>query len=148
MSNACAFALRGKFADKLPEGWLAEREREYLVLRRSDGERAPVGYKQMVPVPGEAELKEIGCTIQIVPVPADFAAEVTPGTLLRADRTGDELWVRNWQPGDRYHMAYGGGEHKLKTSIRGSGYSGLATTALACDVEGTRDCLGTRSSRC
>ena len=99
---------------ELPEGWRAERERQYLVLRRSNGERAPVGYKQLVPVPGEVELKEIGCTIQILPVPADFAAEVSPGTLLRADRTGDELWVRNWQPGDRYHLAYGGGEHKLK----------------------------------
>lgn len=100
---------------ELPGGWQAEREGEHLVLRPSAEECAATGYQHIVPVSGVVELTEIGYMLRIVPVPAVFAEEADPGTLLRADLIGGEVCVRNWRPGDRYHAAYSGREHKLKT---------------------------------
>jgi tRNA(Ile)-lysidine synthase len=100
---------------ELPGDWLACRQRECLVIQQREDEPPRASYLYRLRVPGEVELPEIGCTLRIVPVPAAFAEEADPGTLLRADLMGDEAWVRNWQPGDRYHVAYTGKEHKLKT---------------------------------
>lgn len=100
---------------ELPGDWAACRQADRLLLQHSQQEELKGVYQYQLQVPGEVELPEIGCTLRIVPVPAAFAEEADPGTLLRADWMGDEAWVRNWRPGDRYHVAYMGREHKLKT---------------------------------
>jgi tRNA(Ile)-lysidine synthase len=99
----------------LLDGWYAQREGEYLVLRRSSEENRGSSYEHILTVPGEVKLVEIGCTLRVVPVPASFADEADPGTLLAADLVGSEVCIRNWRPGDRYHVAYTGKEQKLKT---------------------------------
>ena len=99
----------------LPGSWVARREADRLTLQHQQKKAAEASYSYELLVPGEVELAEIGCTLRIVPVPAAFAEEAEPGTLLRADLIGNEVCVRNWQPGDRYHVAYTGKEHKLKT---------------------------------
>ncbi len=100
---------------ELPGNWVACRQAEHLALQHPGEEPEKAGYSYEVGVPGEVELPEIGCRLRIVPVPAAFAEEAELGTLLRTDLIGSELCVRNWQPGDRYHVAYMGKEHKLKT---------------------------------
>ena len=100
---------------ELSDGWYAEFEGECLVLRQPAGERRGSSYQFQVPVPGEVELLDIGYTLRIVPVPAQFAADADPGTLLRAELIAGEVVIRNWLPGDRYQAAYTGSEHKLKT---------------------------------
>ncbi len=100
---------------ELSNGWRAEREGDVLVLRGPIEEASPTGYRYRLSMRGEIEVPEIDCVLRAVPVPTAFAAEADPGTLLRADLMSGEVWVRNWQPGDRYHMAYSGREHKLKS---------------------------------
>ncbi len=99
---------------QLSNAWRAEREGDCVVLRRPSEEHPATGYQYRLNVPGEVAIPEIDCVLRVVPVPAAFAAEADPGTLLNADRIGAELWVRNWQPGDRYQPAYSGSERKLK----------------------------------
>lgn len=99
---------------ELAEEWVACRRNDCLVLERSAPTASPGSYSYLLPVPGEVAIPEIGCVVQAVPVPAEFAAEAPPGTLLRADLLGPALRVRNWQHGDRYHPAYSGSEEKLK----------------------------------
>lgn len=99
---------------ELAADWLACRRGDSLVLEPPDAVATVAGYSYLLPVPGEVAIPEIGCVIQAVPVPAQFAAEAAPGTLLRADLIGPALRVRNWQHGDRYHPAHSGGEEKLK----------------------------------
>jgi tRNA(Ile)-lysidine synthase len=100
---------------ELPGNWIACREADRLTLQHPDNEPPPTGYSYHIAVPGEVMLPEIGRTLRIVPVPASFAEEAELGTLLRADLIGSEVWVRNWRPGDRFHVSYMGKEHKLKT---------------------------------
>jgi tRNA(Ile)-lysidine synthase len=100
---------------ELPGNWIACREADRLTLQHPDNEPSTTGYSYQIAVPGEVMLPEIGCTLRILPVPAAFAEEAELGTLLRADLIGSVVCVRNWQPGDRYHVAYMGKEHKLKT---------------------------------
>lgn len=100
---------------ELPGNWVVCRKADRLELQRQEGEPSSDRYSYAVSVPGEVELREIHCTLRIVPVPSSFAAEADPGTLLRADLMGNEVCVRNWQPGDRYHVAYTSKERKLKT---------------------------------
>ncbi len=99
---------------ELPGEWVACREADWLRLQHRRNETPRAGYSYELAVPGEVGLAEIGCTLRVVPVPAAFAAEAEPGMLLRADSIGSEVWVRNWRPGDRYHVAYMGKAHKLK----------------------------------
>ncbi len=100
---------------ELPGNWVACREADCLMLQHPDNEPPKTGYSYKIAVPGDVVLPEIGCRLRIVPVPAAFAGEAELGTLLRADLIGSEVCVRNWRPGDRYHVAYTGKEHKLKT---------------------------------
>ncbi len=100
---------------ELPGGWVACREADRLTFQPQQEKTAEASYSYELSVPGEVDLVEIGCTLRIVPVPAAFAQDADPGTLLRADLVGGEVCVRNWQAGDRYHVAYTGKGHKLKT---------------------------------
>jgi tRNA(Ile)-lysidine synthetase-like protein len=99
---------------ELPGNWVACRQADCLALQHPDDTPPKLGYFYEIAVPGQINLPEIGCTLRIVPVPAAFAGEAELGTLLRADSTGSELCVRNWRPGDRFHVSYMGKEHKLK----------------------------------
>jgi tRNA(Ile)-lysidine synthase len=100
---------------ELPGDWVACRQGDCLTIQHPEVEPSAGGYLREFAIPGEVGLPEIGCTLRVVPVPTAFAEEAEPGTLLRADLVGGELCVRNWRPGDRYHVAHTGKEHKLKT---------------------------------
>ena len=100
---------------ELPGNWVARRSKDYLTLQPQQDKAPKAGYSYALSAPGEIAVAEIGCTLRVVPVPGSFAEEADPGTLLRADLIGREVCVRNWQPGDRYHVAHTGKEHKLKT---------------------------------
>ncbi len=100
---------------ELPGDWVACRKGDRMTVERPNDVPPAVGYLRNLAVPGEVALIEIGCVLRVVPVPAAFADEAELGTLLRADLVAAELWVRNWQPGDRYHVAYMGRAQKLKT---------------------------------
>jgi tRNA(Ile)-lysidine synthase len=99
---------------ELSQDWLACRRGDCLTLEGPGNVAAAESYSYLLPVPGEVAIPEIGCVIQAVPVPAQFAVTAAPGTLLRADLIGPALRVRNWQHGDRYHPAYSGSAEKLK----------------------------------
>jgi tRNA(Ile)-lysidine synthase len=107
-------ALGGPAQLDLTNGWVARREGDVLVVTHPEREPAKSGYSYKLPVPGETQIPEIGCVVRAVPLPANFANQAQPGSLLRADLIGPELWVRNWHPGDRFHVSYMGREHKLK----------------------------------
>ena len=98
----------------MADGWSAQRQDDCFVLKRAEGDEPCSRYQYRLPVPGEVTIQEIGCVLRVVPVPASFAAEAQPGSLLNAAAVGPELQVRNWQPGDRFHPAYSGSEAKLK----------------------------------
>jgi tRNA(Ile)-lysidine synthase len=98
----------------LSEGWYACARGGHLVLKQREQESPTRRYHYLLPVPGEVVIQEIGCILRVVPVPASFAAEADPGTLLAADLIEPEMRVRNWEPGDRYRPAYSGAEQKLK----------------------------------
>jgi tRNA(Ile)-lysidine synthase len=100
---------------ELPGNWVAVRLKDRLTLQPQRDETPKAGYSYELAVPGEVELAEIECMLRIVPVPAAFAEEAAPGTLLRNDLAGGEVCIRNWQAGDRFHVAYTGKEQKLKT---------------------------------
>ena len=100
---------------ELPGNWVVRRSKDYLTLQPQQGEPPQAGYSYAMSAPGEVAVAEIGCTLRMVPVPGRFAEESDPGTLLRADLIGREVCIRNWQPGDRYHVAHTGRERKLKT---------------------------------
>ena len=86
----------------------------YLTLKQRRQEPPAKRYQYLFRVPGEVVIQEIGCLLRVMPVPAGYAIEGEPGTLLNADLIGPELRVRNWEPGDRYQPAYSGSEQKLK----------------------------------
>ena len=98
----------------LTDGWHACAAGGYLTLRQHEQEPPARRYVYQLHVPGEVVIPEIGYVVRAVPVPARFAAEADPGTLLATDLIGPALRVRNWEPGDRYRPAYSGGEQKLK----------------------------------
>lgn len=100
---------------ELPGNWVVRHEGSHIVLDPGKYKLPRSTYCYELAVPGEIRLPEIQCTLRIVPVPAHFAAEADPGTLLRSDLVGTTVSVRNWEPGDRYHVAYAGKEHKLKS---------------------------------
>ena len=110
--RACALGESRRV--ELADGWSARRQGDCLVLKRTEATQPCSGYEYRLPVPGRVTIQETGCVVRAVPVPAAFAAEVQPGSLLNADAVGPELQVRNWQPGDRFHPAYSGSEEKLK----------------------------------
>jgi len=99
---------------ELSEGWYACAAGGYLALKRHEQEPPVERYVYSLLVPGEVAIQEIGCTVRVVPVSAELAAESKPGTLLSAKQLGGELRVRSWKPGDRYRPAYSGSEQKLK----------------------------------
>lgn len=107
-------ALAGPAQADLTEGWIARRDGDVLILTHSERRPARLGYSYKLPVPGEIQIPEIGCLLRAVPVPVSSADEAEPGTLLKADLIGPELWVRNFRAGDRFHVSYMGREHKLK----------------------------------
>jgi tRNA(Ile)-lysidine synthase len=107
-------ALAGSSQTELTEGWMARREADVLIVGHSERQPTRLGYSYKLTVPGEIQIPEIGCLLRAIPVPANFADEAEPGTLLKADLIGPELWVRNWHAGDRFHVSYMGREHKLK----------------------------------
>jgi tRNA(Ile)-lysidine synthase len=99
---------------KVSGDWQVSRMDDCIVLEES-GLAVPIAeYRYTLPLPGEVEIRETACLLRAVPVPAPFAAELGPGTLIRADLLGPELVVRNWRPGDRYHPAHSSSEQKLK----------------------------------
>jgi len=107
-------ALGGASQVELTEGWLLRREADALLIDHPDRKPPVSGYVYKLPIPGEVQIPEIGCLLRAVPVPAQFADEAQPGTLVKAALIGPELWVRNWRPGDRFHVSYMRREHKLK----------------------------------
>jgi tRNA(Ile)-lysidine synthase len=112
-----ACALGEVHGTELSINWIAERQGDCVVLKKltPEAERpAASGYSHVLPIPGEVRVPEAHLLIRAVPVPASFAAEADPGTLVRAELLGTELCVRNWCPGDRYHPAYSASEQKLK----------------------------------
>lgn len=94
--------------------WTAKRSGDLVELLRPVADPPITDYEYQVAVPGEICLSAVNARLRVVPVPAAFAAEATPGTLLAASLLGSELSVRNWKPGDRYRPAYSGSEQKLK----------------------------------
>ena len=108
-------ALGGSYQVDLPDGWVARRQADLLLLSHPEPQPSTAGYSYQLTVPGEIQVPEIGCLLRAVPVPAGFADEAELGILLNADRIGPELQIRNWRPGDRYHASYRGKQHKLKT---------------------------------
>jgi tRNA(Ile)-lysidine synthetase-like protein len=100
---------------ELPLGWLAVRRHGYLEFVAPQSEPPSAGYQYTLPVPGEVRITEIGRTLRLVPVPLEFAREISPtDRLISSDQLGSELTVRNWRPGDRYWPAHSKSEEKLK----------------------------------
>jgi tRNA(Ile)-lysidine synthase len=100
---------------ELSFGWLGVRRHGYLEFVAPQPEPPCVGYQYTLPVPGEVHITEIGRTLRLVPVPLEFAREISPtDRLINSGLLGSELTVRNWRPGDRYWPAHSKSEEKLK----------------------------------
>ena len=100
---------------ELPFGWLAVRRHGYLEFVAPHPGPPSAGYQYTLPVPGEVRITEIGRTMRLVPVPQEFAREISPtDRLISCELLGPELTVRNWRPGDRYWPAHSKSEEKLK----------------------------------
>ena len=71
-------------------------------------------YEYVLPIPGEVYICERQATLRALIVAEEFAREAGPGALLQRDLLGEQLLIRNWREGDRFHPAHRGSEEKLK----------------------------------
>ena len=100
---------------ELPLGWLAVRRHGNLEFVAPHPGTPSAGYQYTLPVPGEVRITEIGRTLRLVPVPLEFARELSPtDRLISCELLGPELTVRNWRRGDRYWPAHCKSEAKVK----------------------------------
>jgi len=102
---------------ELPCGWIAVRQQQELrfELRRNSDEHAPLAYEYHLPIPGEAEIREIGRVVRAFLRPVrPGASGYNPEQSLDPGALGVELMVRNWRPGDRFWPAHSKEPRKLK----------------------------------
>ena len=71
-------------------------------------------YECSLPIPGKCVIPEARLTIQATVVSADQAAHAAAGAAALSGQAGEQLTIRNWQPGDRFRPAHTSSEEKLK----------------------------------
>ena len=100
----------------LPGGWLAKRGDDFLELAPAATQPSDTadGYECSLPIPGKCVIPEARLTIQATVVSADQAAHAADGSLLSLAKLGEQLTIRNWQPGDRFRPAHTSSDEKLK----------------------------------
>jgi len=102
---------------ELPCGWIAVREQQELrfELRRSSDHKAPLAYEYHLPIPGEAEIREIGSVVRaFLRTVKPGASGYNPEQSLDPRVLGAEVVVRNWRPGDRLWVAHSKQPKKMK----------------------------------
>jgi len=100
---------------ELPCGWIAVCERQELRFELQRDRQAPLAYEYRLPIPGEAEIREIGRVVRaFLRTVKPGASGYNPEQSLDPGALGAELVVRNWRPGDRLWAAHSKGPKKLK----------------------------------
>jgi len=102
---------------------------DLVLTARPDGARgrqagpapaAAILFQYPLSIPGEVCLVEASCIVTVEVAPSEGAvtsnASSSGGTLavVRLDRCGSKLWVRNRRPGDRFRPTALGGRTKLQ----------------------------------
>ncbi len=106
-------ALGGSETASLAGDWQARREGNCLCLKSPQAIESYAAFRYALPLPGELQVPELTIKLRTAVIPAEAAAQESPGSLLRAQGL-DALTVRNWLPGDRFRPAHTGSEGKLK----------------------------------
>ena len=102
---------------ELPCGWIAVRQQQELCfeLRHDSDRRTPLAYEYHLPIPGEAEIREIGRVVRaFLRTVKPGASGYNPEQSLDPGALGAELVVRNWRPGDRLWVAHSKQPKKMK----------------------------------
>ncbi|MFB3814309.1 MAG: tRNA lysidine(34) synthetase TilS [Terriglobales bacterium] len=102
---------------ELPDGWLAERQREHIVFRSSAA--APRDYEYALPIPGSTAVPELGAVVRasVIPLSGDYP-RYNRKLLLNPLALGAEVRVRNWRPGDRFWPAHTKSPRKVKELLQ------------------------------
>ncbi|HYN15994.1 MAG TPA: tRNA lysidine(34) synthetase TilS [Terriglobales bacterium] len=104
-------------ACELPGGWMVVREQQEFrfELRCKSGQPGPLSYEYRLPVPGEAEILEVGRVIRAFLRPVKPGASgYNPEQSLDPAALGGDLIIRNWRAGDRLWPAHSKGPKKMK----------------------------------
>ena len=72
---------------------------------RLEAERAAADYEYRLPVPGTAEIRELGVRVEAVVASWDAVPEEERERLLDPGKVSGEMRVRNWRAGDRFWPA-------------------------------------------
>lgn len=98
----------------LPGGWVGTREHLSLRLERRPPAAASF-YAYTLPIPGEVEIPEIGRVIRaFLRIVQCTGSGYNREQSLDPAAVGQELLVRNWQPGDRFRLPHSKAPKKLK----------------------------------
>jgi len=100
---------------ELPCGWIVVHEQQELRFKLRRDQQAPLAYEYHLPIPGEAEIREIGRVVRaFLRTVKPGASGYNPEQSLDPGALGSELVVRNWRAGDRLWAAHSKGPKKLK----------------------------------
>jgi tRNA(Ile)-lysidine synthase len=88
----------------LPLGWNVQWHRDEVLFVTPDLREPapPQDYEYELRVPGEVNIAEIGCSIEVRRVSAGMESGYNPEHLLDEDSLPGALIVRNWRAGDRF----------------------------------------------
>ena len=119
----------------LPKGWSAIRTKDELRFEPS-AKTQPADYQYALPAPGTIEVPEAGSYFEVVLVSASASAAYNPEHLLNQTLLSEELRVRNWRAGDRFHPAHSKSAKKIKELLQERHLTGVARASWPVVVSG------------
>jgi len=94
--------------------WRAFRQRDRLFFGLSP--EVAANYEYPLPVPGHIEIPEAAMRLQTELI--SFSREYNPQHCFSRRMAGQQLRVRNWRAGDRFHPAHSKGPKKIKELLQ------------------------------
>jgi tRNA(Ile)-lysidine synthase len=120
----------------LPQGWTVRREKDRLRFMPPSARAGPISYEYALPVPGSADVPEIGSRFEAVIVSPKRALHEPPEYWLNPEVAADALLVRNWRAGDRFWPAHTKAPKKVKELLAEKHLSGLERQSWPVVVSG------------
>jgi len=100
----------------LPHGWQVQAQKAELIFRQETERPTQLDYEFRLPLPGTVDVPPLGSRFEAILV--SRAAVYNPEHLLDRTRLRDELQVRNWRAGDRFHPTHSKGPRKVKELLQ------------------------------
>ncbi len=112
-------------ACELPNGWVAERQREHIVFHRVEP-GASAEFEYVLSVPGVIHVAELrlGLRASVITLKGSVKPGYNLGDLLDPLALGSRVRVRNWRPGDRFRPAHTKSAKKVKELLQARHISG------------------------